>query len=172
MTDPVFDKEGNLTNLDELDRDEVAAAYQEKNRSLFGRLTEEETKRKEAEANVAKAKTDLEAKEVSPPVAPAQQQTPVLDVDELRLEVGLSREEAAEAKEIAKGKGISFTEALQTPLFKLFQADREETKRKEDAKLPASKGSDQTPLVEGLKPGMTRDEHQNIFNKAIGKDTA
>jgi hypothetical protein len=57
----VFDKEGNITNLEELTAEEVAAAYSEKNRSIFGRLTEEEAKRKQAEADLAKAKADLES---------------------------------------------------------------------------------------------------------------
>lgn len=55
----VFDKEGNITNLEELTVDEVNTAYSEKNRSIFGRLTEEETKRKQAEADKAKAESDL-----------------------------------------------------------------------------------------------------------------
>jgi hypothetical protein len=60
----VFDKEGNITNLEELTVDEVNTAYSEKNRSIFGRLTEEETKRKQAEADLAKAKSDLESEKV------------------------------------------------------------------------------------------------------------
>lgn len=57
----VFDKEGNITNLEELTVEEVNAAYSEKNREVFGRFTTEETKRKQAEADLAKTKLDLES---------------------------------------------------------------------------------------------------------------
>lgn len=62
-----FDKEGNITNLDELTVEEVAGAYSEKNKQVFGRFTEEETKRKQAEADRDKAKADLEAVQKAKP---------------------------------------------------------------------------------------------------------
>src|SRR3990167_1616221 len=115
MTTPVFDKEGNLSNLDELERDEVASAYQEKNRQLFGRLTDAEAKAKQAEADKAKAESDLsearKAPAVPPPAPIPVDSTPKVDADELRLIArGLSDEEITEAKDIAKGKNISLLE--------------------------------------------------------------
>ena len=167
MTTPVFDKEGNLTNLDEMDQYEVASAYQEKNRQLFGRITEEEAKRKQIEADKAKIEADLaEAKKAPALEVPVK---PEVDVTELKLIAkGLSDEEISEAKDIAKGKGITLLEALETKSFKLFQEDLKEEKRKEDAKLPASKGSGQTPIAEGIKEGMTKDEHKEAWKKAQG----
>jgi hypothetical protein len=173
MTDPVFDKEGNLSNLDELTREEVAVAYQEKNRSLFGRITDEETKRKQVEADAAKLKADLEearkaSQSVTPEVTPPAK--PELGADELRLIArGLSDEEIAEAKSIAKGKDISLTEALGTDLFRLFQSDLVEKKRKEDAKLGASKGSQDSFIPEGIKEGMTAAEHKAAWKEAQGR---
>lgn len=173
MADPVFDKEGNLVNLDELDRDEVAAAYQAKNHSLFGRLTEEEAKRKQYEADKAKLESELaEARKSATPSAPSPAVAPTkpdIDVDELRLIAkGLSDEEISEAKDIARGKGISITEALSTKSFTLFQENLREEKRKEDAKLSASKGSGSTPATEGIKAQMTPEEHKEAWKKAQG----
>jgi hypothetical protein len=170
MTDPVFDKEGNLTNLDELDRDEVAVAYQEKNKSLFGRVSEAEAKLKQVEADKAKAEADLaETRKASVPPAPtAEPSKPEVDVAELKLIArGLSDEEINEAKDIARGKGITLTEALDTAIFKLFQANMKEEKRKEDAKLPASKGSGSTPLAEGIKEGMSPAEHKEAWKQRL-----
>ena len=177
MADPLFDKEGNLSNLDELTREEVAQAYSEKNRSIFGRLTEEETKRKQAEADKAKVEKDLEELKKVPakPVSSNTSKPPQSDIstDELRLIArGLSDEEITEAKDIAKGKNISLVEALKTPIFLLFQKNLQEEKIKADAKLPASRGSGQSTPVEGIKPGMTKAEHEAVWRKAVGKDTA
>lgn len=171
MAEPIFDKEGNLTNLDELQPEEVAAAYKEKNKVLFGRMTEAETRESQAKADLAKAKAEAEAK-VVPPTAPPISPDPE-EKDELRLIArGLSDEEITEAKDIAKGKGLTLLEALKTPLFQLFQESLKDAKRKEDAKLPASHGSSQFVPVEGIKPGQTKEEHEAVFRKALGKDTA
>lgn len=174
MTDPVFDKDGNLTNVDELTREEVASAYSAKNKSIFGRLTEEETKRKQAEADKAKAEADLaearKAPEKKPEEAPKPQQSDI-STEELKLIArGLSDEEIEQAKAIAKGKDISLTEALKDPLFKLFQESLVTEKKKAEAKLPASRGSGQYVPPEGIKPGMTKAEHEAAWRKALGKE--
>lgn len=175
MTDPVFDKEGNLTNQDELTREEVAVAYQEKNRSVFGRLTEEETRRKQVEADKAKLEADLAEARRAQALAAANtpaQSSPGADPDELRLIArGLSDEEIAEAKDISKGKGISLNEALNTPIFKMFQENIREEKRKADAKLSASHGSAQHVPAEGVKSGQSREEHEAAWRKTQGMDT-
>lgn len=169
MTDPVFDKEGNLSNLDELTREEVASAYQEKNRQLFGRISDEEQKRKQAEADKAKAEQERDEvrRAAQPPAAPAQApvqppvQQPQTDPEELRAVArGYSDEEITEAKSIAKGKGISLGEALETNLFKLWKSDADLKRKKEDAKLGGSSGSGDVTPKEGLKPGLSRDDHK------------
>lgn len=174
MAEPIFDKEGNLSNLDELTAQEVATAYSEKNKSLFGRLTEEEAKRKQAEIDKQKLADDLEAekkKSVKSPVEePKTSAGP--DSEELRLIArGLSDEEIDEAKVVAKGKGISLTEALKTPIFLLFQNNLKEEQKKEAAKLGASHGSGQESLDNPVKPGMTREEHKKAFDENRGKLT-
>ncbi len=175
MTDPVFDKEGNLLNQDELTREEVATAYQEKNRNVFGRLTEEETRRKQVEADKAKLEADLaDARRAQALAAanPPAQVVPGIDPDELfAIAGGLSKEEIAEAKDISKGKGISLNEALNTPLFKMFQENIREERRKADAKLSASSGSAQHIPAEGVKSGQSKEEHEAAWRKAQGMDT-
>lgn len=173
MTDPVFDKDGNLTNVDELTREEVATAYQAKNKTLFGRLTESEAREAQVKADKAKLESDLAESRKNKDVPTDQQ--PVqsgLSPEELRLIArGMSDAEISEAKDIAKGKGITLTEALETPVFKSFQAGILEEKRKTDAKLGAAQGSGQYVAPEGIKPGMTPAEHKAAWNKALGKST-
>ena len=177
MAEPIFDKEGNLTNLEELSKEEVATAYSEKNKGIFGRLTEEERLRKEAEAKTAKVAKDLEDAKNAPPQKPEEKNPPTrentLSEEEIRLIArGLSDEEIDEAKAIAVGKKITLTEALKDNTFLLFQNDFKDKKRKEDAKLGASHGSGQGPTGEPkVKSGMSRDEHKAAFDEARGKLT-
>ena len=174
MAEPIFDKEGNLSNLDELTVQEVAAAYSEKNKSVFGRFADEEAKRKQAEADKAKLELDLKLekdKNAKPPVEEPKT-PPAEEREELRLIArGLSDDELDEARAIAKGKGISLVEAIKTPIFKLYQANLQEEKRKEDAKLGASHGSGQALTEKPVTSGMTRDEHKAAFDEARGKLT-
>lgn len=163
MAEPTFDKDGNLTNVAELTAEEVASAYQEKNKALFGRLTEAEQREAQAKADKAKAEQDLAEAKKAPP-APAQ------DPDELRLIAkGLSDEELAEAKDIAKGKGISLVEAIKSKTFLLFQKDFREEQEKEKAKLGASKGSGQGEQDEdAVAPGLTAEQHKEQWKKKQG----
>lgn len=90
--------------------------------------------------------------------------------DELKLIArGLSDEEIDKAKVIAKGTGVSLTEAIKDPLFELFQAKVKEDKKKADAKLGASRGSGETEKeITGIEFGSTRDEHIEAFKKVMG----
>lgn len=91
--------------------------------------------------------------------------------DELKLIArGLSDEEIEQAKVVAKGKGVPLLEAIKDPLFTIYQGDLKDKKRKEDAKLGASKGSGETQEeITGTESGSTREEHEKAFNKLMGK---
>ena len=176
MAEPKFDKEGNLENLDELSVQEVAGAYQEKNKALFGRLTAEETARKQAEVDRDKAKADLEvkSKEIPPKIEKKEEIEEKKETgpstDELRLIAkGLSDEEIDEAKAIAKGKGITLVEALKTKTFLLFQKDLLEEREKEKAKLGASGGSGSGDGKPKVTPGMSREDHEKAWKESQGK---
>lgn len=94
--------------------------------------------------------------------------TPI--ADELKLIArGLSDEEIEQAKVISKGKNISLPEATKDPLFVVFQANLKELKRKEAAKLGASKGSGAVEPKEEFKSGLSSDEHKKLWERAIGK---
>lgn len=89
--------------------------------------------------------------------------------DELKLIArGLSDEEIDQAKVIAKGTGVSLTEAIKNPLFTLYQDKVKEDRKKEDARLGASHGSGESQSTETVRPNMTREEHEQAFKKVMG----
>jgi len=91
---------------------------------------------------------------------------------EERLELlasGLSREEVDKAKVIAIGNKTTLAEALKDDMFIAYQSKIKEDKRKEAAKLGASKGSGESQDNTLIKPDMTRDEHVEAFNKVMGR---
>lgn len=90
--------------------------------------------------------------------------------EELKLIAhGLSDEEIEQAKVIAKGKEIPLIEAIKDTLFTVFQADFKEKEKREKAKLGAAKGSGESQEEILVKSGMTREEHEEAFKKAVGK---
>ena len=120
----------------------------------------------ELTARAKKAEEELKALKAKPQDKPNDPQLS----DELKLIArGLSDEAIEQAKVIAKGKGIPMTEAIKDPLFLTYQKDAEEKEKKEKAKLGASKGSGETNEEPEVKSGMTRDEHQKVFQKKVGK---
>lgn len=130
----------------------------------------EAEKKAYARAKVAEAKArELKArvKELEKAV---QTNSPATVPEELKLIArGLSDEEIDQAKVISKGKGVTLSEALKDPLFVAFQEKRVEERKKEDAKLGASKGSNQTKEETSFRPGMTADEHKKAWKESLGK---
>lgn len=64
MPEVIWDKEGNITNLEELTPEEVAGAYGQKNREVFDRAISAEAKEKQAREETDQLKKDLEAEKV------------------------------------------------------------------------------------------------------------
>lgn len=95
--------------------------------------------------------------------------TPELSEELKLIARGLSDEEIEQAKVIAKGKGISLTNAVKEPLFTLFQDKIKDDKKKADAKLGASRGSGETQEdITGVESGSSREEHMKAFKKVNG----
>jgi len=89
--------------------------------------------------------------------------------EELKLIArGLSDEEIDKAKIIAKGNGTSLQEALKDDMFIAYQASMAAKKKREDARLGASKGSGESRDTSEIKPDMTREEHLKAFKKIMG----
>ena len=137
---------------------------QEDTVALQEKLDKAEQAKSQLTARAKKAEEELKALKANPPV----NNDPQLS-DELKLIArGLSDEEIEQAKVIAKGKGVVLAEAIKDPLFLSYQATLKEERRKEKAKLGASKGSGESQDETLIKPGMTREEHQEAFKKLMG----
>lgn len=133
---------------------------------------------KENLANALKAKAELTARakkaeeELKALKAKPQENKPNDPQlsDELKLIArGLSDEAIEQAKVIAKGKGIPLTEAIKDPLFLTYRKDADEKERKEKAKLGASKGSGESSDKKEVKSGMSREQHEKVFQEKVGK---
>lgn len=140
MAEPLFDKEGNLQNADELTVDEVAAAYQEKNKQLFGRLTEAEKSAKEIKAEKDAADMELKRlKEESTKNPPTTNFATKEELVDIRLgNMGLDEETIGYVKALAKGKGIDPFAALNEPLIKQHMEDKKRKQEIEGATLNPS----------------------------------
>src|SRR3990167_10483090 len=137
---------------------------QEDTVDLQEQLEKERTAKSQILARAKKAEEELKALKANPPVNSDPQLS-----DELKLIArGLSDEEIDQAKVIAKGKGIILAEAIKEPLFLSYQAILKEERRKEKAKLGASKGSGESQDDTLIRAEMTREEHERAFKKVMG----
>lgn len=137
--------------------------------ALQERLEAAEKAKSQLTARAKKAEEELKALKAKPQVN-INNNDPQL-IDELFLVAdGLKRDELEQAKVIARGKGISLTEAIKDPLFTIYQEDFRKKEKREYAKLGASKGSGETQEeVTGLQSGSTRDDHKKAVEKILGK---
>jgi hypothetical protein len=81
---------------------------------------------------------------------------------------GYEPEVLAEAKAIAKGKGIALKEAVKDPLFVAFKTQQDKEKKREEAQMRASSGAPNKSETL-IKPGMTREEHKAAWEKMMAK---
>lgn len=68
-----------------------------------------------------------------------------------------------EARDLAKFKGISVTEALKLPTIVAYATELKETERKEKAQLGASGGN---PVYKDFKKPLTAKEHRELWEKS------
>lgn len=83
---------------------------------------------------------------------------------------GHSEEEVEMLKKISKVEGVSLKDAKESVMFKAFKDAKEKEEKAQKAQLSASNGSAGKSQKKGLNsPGLTRDEHKELFNKSIGR---
>ena len=164
MADEATDVAEDTSSEGEEATESNESSEQEDTAVLQEKLDLAEKAKSQLTARAKKAEEELKALKANPPVTNDPQLS-----DELKLIArGLSDEEIDKAKVIAKGAGIALQEAIKDPLFLSYQATLKEKERKEKAKLGASKGSGESQDETLIKPGMTREEHQEAFKKVMG----
>lgn len=161
-------KKDNGDDSDEDEDSDDVEALKAQNKKLFNRTkqAEEENKRLKAERDAKGTEKEVTTrKAVKSTAEDGDEPSP----EELRLIAkGYSDEDIDKLKVIARGQDISLTEALKDEMFLSFQEKKEEAKKKEKAKLGASKGSAQGDgRQETFKSGMTDEEHKAMFEKEV-----
>jgi hypothetical protein len=118
-----------------------------------------------AEAEAAKYRRLFEKAQKKPAQAQTTGGVSREEVEELLLKKEYDEEELEEIKDLARGKNISYSEALATPLFQSWKAARDAEKRRSDASLGSSKGGSYS-VNKGVPTD--RDEHRAYWNKIAG----
>lgn len=137
---------------------------QEDTVALKEKLDQAEKAKSQLTARARKAEDELKTLKANPPIKSDPQLS-----DELKLIArGLSDEAIEKAKIIAKGNNTSLQEALKDDMFIAYQAKVAQDKKKEEAKLGASKGSGESQDETLIKAGMSREEHESAFKKVMG----
>ena len=65
-------------------------------------------------------------------------------------------------------EGIKVTEAVNNPLFKTWKASNDEATKKQQAQLGTSKGARSTVKKTFDTPGLSDEDHKELFKQAIG----
>ncbi len=120
----------------------------------------ERAKKAEAEAKALRGK----ATPVNPSPAPSQS-----SVEEtVLLANGMSEELLGELKAIAQVRKTSLIKAQADPIFVAVKEKFEKDKKQKESSLPASRGSGSVkPKKDFDSPELTRDEHREMFLKAL-----
>ena len=168
MTDEVNDvAEDTSSEVDEATNSNEETVEQEDTEAIKASLANALKAKAELTARAKKAEEELKTLKAKP--QESKTNDPQLSEELKLIARGLTDEAIEQAKVIAKGKGIPLTEAIKDPLFAIYQKDAEDKAKKEKAKLGASKGSGESEEESEVKPGMTREEHEKVFQKAMGK---
>lgn len=129
----------------------------------------EALKAKAAKADEYKKFADrvtAENKELKKQTKPTTNTTDVLSREEaILIAQGMVAEDLDELKAVAEAKKISLLKAKDTPLFQGYLEKKEGERKKEKAKLAASRGST-TARDEKSPSDMSRDEHMAFMKEA------
>lgn len=80
---------------------------------------------------------------------------------------GMDADDLEELKSVAQAKKLSLLKAKDTPLFQAYIEKRESDRKKEKAKIGASKGSQASQ--EKSVSELTNDEHREFFKETMSK---
>jgi len=158
-TDSNEDSDEETQEIEETQEDTIDSAELEALKTAKAQLT---ARAKKAEEEIKKLK---ESK-----AEPQNINSDPYFADELRLiSQGVVGQAILKAKIIAKGSGVSLLDAMKDEAVVAYIKDIKEQEKREKAKLGASKGSGESADSTLIKPGMSREEHEEAFKKVMGK---
>lgn len=129
--------------------------------------TEEDALAK-AQAEAAKYRRLFEKAQKAP--EKKAEATPQPNVEEtVLLANGMDEELLTQLKKVASINGTSLIKAQNDPIFVAVKEKFEKDKKRENASLPATRGSGSAKVQKGLDtPGLSRDEHKKLALEALG----
>ena len=164
-TNPEEELEEQIDSEDEEDTDESTEESEESTSKKDSSDSDARIKQAEAEAAkyrrlFEKAKRKPESKDEDSSKGLSRE-----EVEELLLKKEYDEEELSEIKDLARGKGISYSEAITSPIFQSWKNARDIEKRRNDASLGSSKGGS---FSRNKDVPSDRDEHKAYWNKIAG----
>ena len=166
-----------------MENDEITLDVQEETQEDEAVAVEEteaeETQEESTEAKLAKAEAEAakyrrlfeKSQKPAPAKATEPQATPQLNVEEVVLLAnGMDEELLTRLKKVAQVNNTSLIKAQNDPIFIAVKEQFEKDKKKEDASLPAARGSGAVKAKKDTTtPGLSRDEHMKLAREAAAK---
>lgn len=129
----------------------------------FKEVNEELKRLKQERLDAVSSKTEQK-------VAPKPESNTLTEDDILVITTIQDKDLINTAREIAKLKGLSLSEAVNSTMFKLAKAEREEEIRQEKVQMEASKGSGSRGKKKDFSTsGLTPEEHKALWKQRIGR---
>ena len=129
------------------------AISEDKRKRLFARLQRE--KNKPAPAKPAPAKK-------------AETPTGLTRDEGILFSKGFEEAEVEHAQKVATLQGVKLTEAIKDPLFTTWKTNRDAEVKKQQAQLGTSKGARTTVKKTIDTPGLSDEEHKEMFKELTG----
>lgn len=130
-----------------------------------------DTKDWEAEAKKWQAIANRKAKKLETPAPKKTSSNSSLTEDDILVITTIQDKELINtAREIAKLKGVTLSEAADSTMFRLAKAEREEQVRQEKVSMEASRGSGNRGKKKDFKTsGLTPAEHKELWRSRQGR---
>ena len=140
------------------EKDARIAELETRNAKLYARIQRDKNKGKPATPAAPAAK----------PAEPAQPASLTRD-EAIVIAKGFSEEELEYAKKVAALERIKVTDAVTHDLFTGWKTKRDTAAKEQKAQLPASRGAKSTVKKSFATPGLSPEEHKQMFQEKMGK---
>jgi hypothetical protein len=154
---------------DDLDEGESAPPPPEETaEQLRARLAESEEKRKKLFARLQREKNKPAPAKPAPASKPAETPPGLTREEGILFSKGFDEAEVEHAQKVATLQGVKLTEAIKDPLFTTWKSNKDADLKKQQAQLGTSKGARTASKKTLDTPGLTDEEHKELFKEATG----
>lgn len=154
------DEQDELESENQVDGGETVDNETTEKEPDYKQIAEDQRKR----AEIAEAKLKVKPK-VEAPTQPTNPDALTRE-EAILIAEGMKVEDLEELQVVAKAKNLSLLKAKDTPLFQAYLEKQEAERKKEKAKISASKGSQEKQ--ERNVSELTRSEHEALVRETFG----